>query len=90
MKREARDQRCPRRGTDGCCHEADDRLFYLDYEPNLALLRSAATALNGDRAERISRQAKGKRKIAVVFATHKFMGQKELTEMGDHILWVAA
>ena len=35
-----------------------------------------------DRAERIAKQAKSKRKIAVVFATHKFMSQKELTGMG--------
>ena len=68
-------------GTDGCFHETDDRLFYLIYEPHLAFLRSADSALNGDRAERIARQAKRKQKIAVVFATHKFMGQKELTDM---------
>ena len=68
--------------TDGCFHETDDRLFYLLYEPDLAFLRSADSALNGDRAERIAKQAKRKQKTAVVFATHKFMGQKELTEMG--------
>ena len=67
--------------TDGCFHETDDRLFYLIYEPDIAFLRSAGSALNGDRAERIAKQAKRKQKTAVVFATHKFMGQKELTEM---------
>ena len=67
---------------DGLFHETDDRLFYLIYEPELAFLRSADSALNGDRAERIAKQAKTKHKTAVVFATHKFMGQKELTEMG--------
>ena len=35
-----------------------------------------------DRAERIAKQTKSKRKTAVVFATHKFMSQKELTGMG--------
>ena len=69
------------RDKDGPFHETDDRLFYLIYEPDLAFLRSADSALNADRAERIAKQAKGKRKIAVVFATHKFMGQKELTDM---------
>ena len=67
--------------TDGCFHETDDRLFYMIYEPDLAFLRSADSALNGDRAERIAKQAKRKQKTAVVFATHKFMGQKELTDM---------
>ncbi len=70
------------RNKDGCFHETDDRLFYLIYEPDLAFLRSADSALNGDRAERIAKQAKTKHKTAVVFATHKFMGQKELSGMG--------
>ena len=70
------------RSQDGLFHETDDRLFYLVYEPDLAFLRSAESALNGERAERIARQAKKKQKTAVVFATHKFMGQKELTQMG--------
>ena len=67
---------------DGFFYEASDRLFYLIYESNLAFLRSADSALNSDRAERITKQAKKKKKTAVVFATHKFMGQKELTQRG--------
>ena len=67
---------------DGFFYEASDRLFYLIYEPDLAFLRSADSALNSDRAERIAKQTKKKQKTAVVFATHKFMGQKELTDMG--------
>lgn len=70
------------KGTDGCCYETDDRLFYRICELDLAFLRSADSALNGDRAERIAKQAEGKQKAAVVFATHKFRGQKELTGMG--------
>ena len=46
------------RNKDGLFHETDDRLFYLIYEPDLAFLRSADSALNGDRAERIAQQAK--------------------------------
>ena len=68
-------------GKDGFFHETDDRLFYLIYEPDLAFLRGADSALNGERAERIAKHAKHKKKTAVVFATHKFMGQKELTQM---------
>ncbi len=66
---------------DGFFYETSDKLFYLIYEPNLAFLRSADSALNSDRAERIAKQVKKKQKTAVVFATHKFMGQKELTQM---------
>ena len=67
---------------DGFFYETSDRLFYLIYEPDLTFLRSADSALNSDRADRIAKQTKKKQKTAVVFATHKFMGQKELTEMG--------
>ena len=66
---------------DGFFYEASDRLFYLIYEPDLAFLRSADSALNSDRTERIAKQTKKKQKTAVVFATHKFMGQKELSQM---------
>ncbi len=67
---------------DGFFYETGDRLFYLIYEPDLAFLRSADSALNSDRADRIAKQTKKKQKTALVFATHKFMGQKELTQMG--------
>ena len=70
------------RGKDGFFYETKDRLFYLVYEPKLAFLRNTDSALNSDRAERIAAQVKAKKKTAVVFATHKFMGQRELTEMG--------
>ena len=67
---------------DGFFYETSDRLFYLIYEPDLTFLRSTDSALNSDRTDRIAKQAKKKQKAAVVFATHKFMGQKELTGMG--------
>ena len=67
---------------DGFFFETKDHLFYLIYEPNLAFLRNTNFALNSDRAERIPKQAKAKKKTAIVFATHKFMGQKELSAMG--------
>ncbi len=73
-----------RQATDknGFFYETSDKLFYLIYEPNLAFLRSADSALNSDRADRIAKQAKKKQKTAIVFATHKFIGQQELTQMG--------
>jgi len=67
-------------GKDGFFHESDGCLFYLLYEPNQDFLR--ASALNGDRADRIAKQVKAKGKPAWVFATHKFIGQKELSKMG--------
>jgi len=70
------------RGEDGLFHETKDRLFYLIYEPETAFLRGNESALNSKRAGRIAKQAKAKKKTAVVFATHKFMGQKELGQMG--------
>ncbi len=73
---------CKARGKDGFFYEAADRLFYLIYEPNRTFLLSAESALNSTRAERIAKQVKTKNKTAVVFATHKFIGQKELTAMG--------
>ncbi len=69
------------RGKDGFFYETKDRLFYLIYEPKLAFLRNTESALNSDRAERIAAQVKAKKKTVVVFATHKFMGQRELTDM---------
>ncbi len=71
-----------KRGKDGLFHETNDRIFYLIYEPKLTFLRNPESALNSARANRIAKQAKTKNKTAIVFATHKFMGQKELTEMG--------
>ena len=71
-----------KRGKDGFFFETKDCLFYLIYEPNLAFLRNSDSALNSDRAELITKQAKEKKKTAVVFAAHKFIGQKELSAMG--------
>ena len=70
------------RGPDGFFYETEKRLFYLIYKPDLQFLESAASALNGDRMERIAKQARKKRKTALVYASHKFIGQKELTQNG--------
>ena len=70
------------RGPDGLFYEDKDRIYYLIYEPNLNFLRSNESALNSERAERIAKQVQAKQKGAIAFASHKFMGQKELTTMG--------
>ena len=70
------------RGKDGFFCETKDHLFYLIYKPETAFLRSNESALNIERAKRIAKQVNTKKKAAVVYAAHKFMGQKELTQMG--------
>lgn len=70
------------RGEDGFFYETENRLFYLIYKPDLNFLQSSKSALNSERAERIAKQVKKKKKKAIVYASHKFIGQKELTQMG--------
>jgi adenine-specific DNA-methyltransferase len=60
--------------------ETDQYRVHVLYKPDVVFLRSGESALNADLAASISK-SRG-RKTALVFATHKFMGQKELTEMG--------
>ncbi len=71
-----------KRGKDGLFHETKDKIYYLIYEPKLAFLRSNECGVNSTRAKRNAKQANTTKKTATVFATLKFMGQKELTEMG--------
>lgn len=67
-------------GADYFVGETETYRVYVIYKPDLAFLRSGESALNMPLAENIAK-AKGT-KTALVFATHKFMGQKELTSMG--------
>ena len=68
--------------SDGFFYESKDRLYYLIYEPRLDFLRSHDSALNMDRAERITQQVKKKKKKAIVYAACKYIGQKDLSQMG--------
>ena len=61
---------------DGFFYETNSRLYHLIYEPNLEFLRSADSALDGDRADRIAKKVAEKQKPAVVFAAAKYVGQK--------------
>ena len=70
------------RGANGFFHETKNLLFYMIYKPDLNFLQSNDSALNGDRMEKIAKQALKKKKKAVVYASHKFVGQKELTQNG--------
>ena len=55
---------------------------HVIYQPDTHFLRSQESALNMGLAERISKALDDGKKTALIFATHKFMGQKELSDMG--------
>jgi len=69
-----------KQGADFYIGETENYRVHLIYKPDLKFLRSGESALNMALAESIAK-ARDK-KTALVFATHKFMGQKELREMG--------
>ncbi len=69
-------------GADYFIGETENYRVHLIYKPDLQFLRSGDSALNMPLAKSISAVRDGTGKSALVFATHKFMGQKELTDMG--------
>ena len=62
--------------------ETKDIRFYLIYEPTLEFLESNKSALDASLAKQIAEECKATGKKAYVYASHKFMSQKELTPMG--------
>ena len=69
-------------GPDGLFFETKDKLFYLIYRPELKFLQSSQSAFDEERMYRIHKQVIKKQKQAVVYASHKFVGQKDLTQHG--------
>lgn len=69
-------------GVDFFVGETGNYRVHVIYEPDREFLRSQESALNMPLAERISKGVDGSKKTALVFATHKFMGQKDLSDMG--------
>ncbi len=67
---------------DYCFGETKDICFYLIYKPTLKFLESSKSALDAKRAEQIAEECKAVGKKAYVYASHKFMSQKELTPLG--------
>lgn len=55
--------------------------FYLIYEPTTEFLEGTESALDASRAEQIAEECQASRKKAYVYATHKFISQKELSGM---------
>lgn len=69
-------------GADFLIGETTKYRVHVIYQPDTHFLRSQESAFNMPLAERISKSLEGNKKTALVFATHKFMGQKELSDMG--------
>ena len=55
--------------------------FYLIYEPTTEFLEGTESALEASRAEQIAEECQASGKKAYVYATHKFISQKELSGM---------
>ncbi len=68
----------PPPSADGFIGETDLYRVHLFYQPDLEWLRSNESALNAQKAEAVAKGNKGGKR-AVVFATCKFMSQKDLT-----------
>ena len=67
---------------DGLFYSDDTTDYYLLYEPSTEWLRSSLAVLNEERAQRISAASQAHGRKAVVFAAGKYIGQRELTDMG--------
>ena len=61
--------------------EIGDIRFYLIYEPTTEFLEGTESALDAPRAEQIAEECQVSGKKAYVYATHKFISQKELSSM---------
>ncbi len=64
-----------------CFGETKNILFYLIYEPALEFMQSRESALNYERAQKIEETCKKMDKKAYVYASHKNLSQKDLTDM---------
>ena len=70
-----------KKGKDFCFGETPNILFYLIYKPSFEFMQSRDSALNDELAQKIATTCKESGKKAYVYASHKFISQKELTEM---------
>ena len=77
-------------GESSLQQQNDDGLFFFDekadyyllYESSTEWLSSSMAVLNEERAQRISAASHAHGRKAVVFAAGKYIGQRELTDMG--------
>ena len=68
--------------SDGLFYSDDENDYYLLYKPELDYLRSDDAVFNLDRAERIRDVCSENGRKAIVYASGKYIGQRELTGMG--------
>ena len=66
----------------GLFYSIDATDYYLLYKPSREWLESNEGILNEDRAKRISAASRGAGRKAVVFGPGKYIGQRDLTDMG--------
>jgi hypothetical protein len=67
---------------DGLFYSDDENDYYLLYKSDLEWLRSDASILNLERAERIRDTSRETGRKAIVYAAGNYIGQRELTQMG--------
>ena len=68
---------------DGLFYSDDSTDYYLLYEPSVDWLSSSNEAvLNEERAERIRAASRQEGRKAIFFGAGKYIGQRELTDMG--------
>ena len=67
---------------DGLFYSSRQHDYYLLYEPDVEWLRSGRGMLGADRARRIGAAARAEGRKAVVFGPGKYIGQRDLTDMG--------
>lgn len=70
-----------KKSKDYCFGETESILFYLIYEPSLDFLESRESALEDKLAKNIAKACEESGKKAYVYAPHKYISQKELTDM---------
>ena len=67
---------------DGLFYSSDSKNFHLLYQPSAESLKNNGAMLYEDRALRISHAAREAGKKAVVFGPGKYIGQRDLSNMG--------
>ena len=67
---------------DGLFYSSRQDDYYLLYKPDVEWLRSGRGMLGADRARRIGAAARVNGRKAVVFGPGKYIGQRDLTDMG--------
>ena len=71
-----------RQDDDGLFYRDDQKAYYLLYQPDLDYLSSNEAMLDETRAKRIRDDIRQEGRKAVVFGAGKYIGQRDLTDMG--------